>query len=309
MKYSLEQRVFIYDNFVKYKSWRTVISNFRQSFPDSPEPSKAMIYNLVKKVRTTGSVLDKKRTCVKRVLTEEILDEIGHRLERSPTISSRRVAQQIGVSQSSVIRAMGKVRRQRQKYHLPRTDAPAASNDSVQNEEQSPEIPTELIVPENVFAGIDISLDNLKQSLKDCDVRSVVSQKILPAGNTISKKEKRRLRHELFVKKLDAAYQAKKRSIRRYKKMKKPAENKSFVDDKLPPLDTCLKESDENPKKKKRETKVKGIAKAKHRNKALLQDVELFKKLLEDNTVQADPVASVSALVKSRIEDGDLSGV
>ncbi|KAJ4436227.1 hypothetical protein ANN_18857 [Periplaneta americana] len=61
---------------------------------DSPEFSKAMIYNLVKKFSTTGSVLNKKRTCVKRVLTEEMLDEIGHRLERSPTTSSRRIGQQ-----------------------------------------------------------------------------------------------------------------------------------------------------------------------------------------------------------------------
>ncbi|KAJ4446577.1 hypothetical protein ANN_13274 [Periplaneta americana] len=42
---------------------------------------------------------------MKRVFTEEILDETGHRLERSPTTLSRRVAQQVGMSQSSVIRA------------------------------------------------------------------------------------------------------------------------------------------------------------------------------------------------------------
>ncbi|KAJ4442584.1 hypothetical protein ANN_04172 [Periplaneta americana] len=41
-----------------------------------------ILANLVQKFRTTGSILDKKRTCVKRVLTEEMLDEIGHRLER-----------------------------------------------------------------------------------------------------------------------------------------------------------------------------------------------------------------------------------
>ncbi|KAJ4448804.1 hypothetical protein ANN_00195 [Periplaneta americana] len=39
-----------------------------------------------------------------RVLTEEMLDEIGYRLEISPETSSRRIAQQVGVSQSSVIR-------------------------------------------------------------------------------------------------------------------------------------------------------------------------------------------------------------
>ena len=58
-----------------------------------------MIYNLVKKFRSAGSVLYKKRKCAKPVPTEEILDEIGHRLEKSRTKSSRRVAQQVGVSQ------------------------------------------------------------------------------------------------------------------------------------------------------------------------------------------------------------------
>ena len=72
--------------------------------PDSPEPSKAIIYNLIKKFRTTGSVLDTTRICVKGVLTEKMLDEIGHRLERSPKKPSRRVAKQVGVSQSSVMR-------------------------------------------------------------------------------------------------------------------------------------------------------------------------------------------------------------
>ena len=80
MKYSLEQRVIIYDNFVKYKSWLSVLTKFHQSIPDSPEHSKAMICNLVKKFCTNGLVWDKKRTSVKCVLTEEIIDEIGHQL-------------------------------------------------------------------------------------------------------------------------------------------------------------------------------------------------------------------------------------
>ena len=54
--------VFIYDNFLKYKSWRAVLT-FDESFPDLPEPSKAMIYNLVKIFCITGSVMEKKQTC------------------------------------------------------------------------------------------------------------------------------------------------------------------------------------------------------------------------------------------------------
>ena len=36
MKYNLEQQMFIYDNFVKYESWRKLITNFCQSFPNLP---------------------------------------------------------------------------------------------------------------------------------------------------------------------------------------------------------------------------------------------------------------------------------
>ena len=88
--------MYIYDSSVKYTSWRTIVTNFRQSFAVSPEPSKAMIYSLVRTFRSTASVLDMKRTCVKHVLTEEVLDEISHRLERSPEKSTLRAVQQVG---------------------------------------------------------------------------------------------------------------------------------------------------------------------------------------------------------------------
>ena len=58
-------------------------TDFRQSFSNSPEPSKAMVYNLMKKFRTTGLQFHMKRTCVKRVFTEMMLDEIGNRLKKT----------------------------------------------------------------------------------------------------------------------------------------------------------------------------------------------------------------------------------
>jgi hypothetical protein len=76
----------------------------------------------------------------------------------------------------------------------------AATDNCESNEEQSQKTSTFLPVPENLFAGIDISVDNLKQSLEDSDIRSVISKKSFSAGNVISKKEKRKLRHETFLK-------------------------------------------------------------------------------------------------------------
>jgi hypothetical protein len=60
---------------------------------------------LVKKVRSTGSFLDKKYTRQNAVLTEETLDEIGARLEHSPRKSLTQLPQQGHVSKTTAWRA------------------------------------------------------------------------------------------------------------------------------------------------------------------------------------------------------------
>jgi hypothetical protein len=59
----------------------------------------------VKKVRSTGSFLDKKYTRQNAVLTEETPDEIGARLEHSLRKSLARLAQQAQVSKTTAWRA------------------------------------------------------------------------------------------------------------------------------------------------------------------------------------------------------------
>jgi hypothetical protein len=99
---------------------------------------------------------------------------------------------------------MGKLRRERQKYHLLKVkssnNASATPTENYDSSiQQPPEALTLLSVPENPFAGIDISVDNLKQSLKDSDVRSLISKKSICPGSVISKKKKKKLRHEAFL--------------------------------------------------------------------------------------------------------------
>ena len=57
--------------------------------PDFP------IHEIVKKVETTGSVANKKQNRKRTVLTEETLDEIGASLQRTPTKSIPKLAQQV----------------------------------------------------------------------------------------------------------------------------------------------------------------------------------------------------------------------
>jgi transposase len=77
VRYSLEQRVFLYDTYLKYGSGGKCCRKFRRKFHDERVPSRRTINNLVNKLRTTGLLIDKKTKHNHRVLTEEKLDDIG----------------------------------------------------------------------------------------------------------------------------------------------------------------------------------------------------------------------------------------
>ncbi|PSN49543.1 hypothetical protein C0J52_04992 [Blattella germanica] len=87
---------------MKQHSWRRCRRKFRRRYPDAPVPDRTTICRLFKKFNETGSDANKKPRVNKRVLTEEKLDEIAFRLEISPRKSLRRLAQEVGVSKTSV---------------------------------------------------------------------------------------------------------------------------------------------------------------------------------------------------------------
>jgi transposase len=66
-----EQRVFLYDTYVKYGSAGKCRRKFRRKFRDERVPSRQTIHDLVNKLRTTGILTDKKTKHKRRVLTEE----------------------------------------------------------------------------------------------------------------------------------------------------------------------------------------------------------------------------------------------
>jgi hypothetical protein len=93
VKYTLEQRILLYDSYVKKKSYKSCKRRFCHRYPGVCIPASSTILRLVKKVCSTGSFLDKKYTRQNAVLSEETLDEIGARLEHSPHKSLARLAQ------------------------------------------------------------------------------------------------------------------------------------------------------------------------------------------------------------------------
>jgi hypothetical protein len=58
-RYTLEERVFLYDTYVKYGSAGKCGRKFRRKFRDERVPIRQTIHNLVTKRRTTGLLIEK----------------------------------------------------------------------------------------------------------------------------------------------------------------------------------------------------------------------------------------------------------
>jgi hypothetical protein len=105
VKYTLEQWIFLYDSYLKKKSYKSWKRRFRRRYPGVRIPASSTILRLMIKVLSTGSFLDKKYTIQNDVLTEETLNETGARLEHLPRKSLAQLAQQAQVSKTTAWRA------------------------------------------------------------------------------------------------------------------------------------------------------------------------------------------------------------
>ena len=74
------------------------------TFPGEVPPSRFTIHEIVK-FETTGSVANKKQNRKHKVLTEEMLDKIGASLKHTRTKSIPKLAQQVGILESSAHKA------------------------------------------------------------------------------------------------------------------------------------------------------------------------------------------------------------
>ncbi|KAF6201778.1 hypothetical protein GE061_004173 [Apolygus lucorum] len=138
-----------------------------------------------------------------------------------------------------------------------------------------------------IFDGLDIAVSNLNTCLSD-DTKSVHSLaktfrsvKRSLGGKSLKKDDKKKLRHDMFLSKIDAFY----KNRENLKKNKKGPVDMSIkdLDKALPAVDMVFHKSDKKVKEPRPvSTKQKGIKKAKQRQKELEQNYEAFKKIMED---------------------------
>lgn len=198
---------------------------------------------------------------------------------------------------------MGKIRRTRQKYHASPKGKDVADNSSNMENESS----TSILIkpPDNLFAGLDINSISLNKKLND-DIVSVKSFKSIKSELTtekaLTKKDKLKLRRELLMQKIDTVNQMKK-EVKERKKRKNISiiGDTNPLHDALPSLESLLKRKNEKLSMQKPE-KPKAVRKASQRKKKLLQNVDIYKKLLKSKDLKTNSLSDIAEHVKKGIK-------
>ncbi|XP_045178412.2 uncharacterized protein LOC123538398 [Mercenaria mercenaria] len=200
---------------------------------------------------------------------------------------------------------MGKVRRARQKAHNVAVKGKTGDGTSVKQDE-TVEMDQDRVLPVfevpqtqcNIFDGLDLSKYNLKAQLPEFDTQSAITSKSLKELK-LKKKERQKLRHDLWLKKLSAIDSAKKDA-----KEKKKKEQTAVVGDigalgdALPTLELLLKTSTKPVQSEL--NKPKGIQKEKKRKKQMMDDISVFQQVIKHPAFKENPTTTIAEHLHNR---------
>ncbi|OWF35894.1 ribosome biogenesis protein slx9-like [Mizuhopecten yessoensis] len=202
---------------------------------------------------------------------------------------------------------MGKMKKNRQKYHA----AAKKKEDSkveivdMHDMETDTKFPPTLLSPAekdgSLFKGLKINKETLKQELPDFDTRSTITSKSL-RGLNMKKKDKRKLKHDLWMKKLNSIDTAKKEAKAKKKRQQTPVVGDiGILGDALPTLDLLLKGSTGPKSSDNKETTKKCIPKEKQRKKQMMNDISLFKQVLAHPSFIENPTDTIKEHLQNKL--------
>ncbi|KAK7113534.1 hypothetical protein V1264_012805 [Littorina saxatilis] len=211
---------------------------------------------------------------------------------------------------------MGKAKRTRQKLHSPAVKTKGKTGENAEEMDVATDNADKVSVKRarsvagskattNPFLGMKITTDLLKQNLPDFDTRSVVTSKTFK-GMNLKKKDKLRLRHELWMEKVDALQTAKKnRKAKKKREQTAVVGDLSGMADALPTLELLMKQSsDAALEREKKERKPKGLAKEKQRKEQMISDIAVFQQVLNIPEFKANPAATMLEHLRNKIKQG-----
>ncbi|CAH1790233.1 unnamed protein product [Owenia fusiformis] len=197
---------------------------------------------------------------------------------------------------------MGKVKRQRQKLHT--SSSKTDVEDEVGNSIPLPAVP-DYNPFDNPFKKL-IGVGTLKKLPDDWDAKSSITNKSL-RGIHGKKKDKRKLRHDLWLQKLNAGESAKNEEKARKKREKTAiVGDMRPLEETLPTLELLLK-----GKGRKRTTstssdeKAKSLKKEATRKKEALADIRLFQQVLKHPKYKESPFHTISEHLHNKQKQED----
>jgi len=152
-----------------------------------------------------------------------------------------------------------------------------------------------------MFSGMDIDIEKLEGQLPDLDdARSVVTSKSF-RGLNISKKDKRKVKHDFFMKKIDGIQTAA-AELKKKKKREKTVITGDLMglQDTLPTLELLMKTTKHSHTHNV--PKERSTNKTKKRQKDMLSDINLFKQVLNHPAYQSNPTSAISEHLQNKLK-------
>ncbi|XP_076048911.1 ribosome biogenesis protein SLX9 homolog [Oratosquilla oratoria] len=216
---------------------------------------------------------------------------------------------------------MGKVKRLREKYH----NAVKKSKEVVEAEAGAGELVTAGLIPvvenvvpveggaqgDNIFGALKINLSPKKTDIEKMEddsqnedkMSTISSRQKSKEGNKKDRRKQRRMELLQKIEVVKAAEIAKQEKKRREKTV--ITGDLHPLMDALPSLEELLaKSAKQNSKKAPTSTKKKGMRKQKQEKKSMLEDINTFMAIQENDKYKEDPLAAVTEAVRTRVLEG-----
>ncbi|KAK9887209.1 hypothetical protein WA026_021052 [Henosepilachna vigintioctopunctata] len=199
---------------------------------------------------------------------------------------------------------MGKHKQRRFKSHFPAPQTEDSKKDFPLESTSTGTSFTSLPInfKENVFEGVMIPdlMKGLPKNDDNISMKSYISNKSMKGEKAITKKEKLKMRREMFLRKMDTVNQSKKDNRLRKKKILSDIGDAKPSFDDLPSLDSLFKLTDKSEPKK---PKKKAIEKSKKIQKSIIQNISIYKKLLKNPSLEKNPFEAISSHLKAVVEE------
>uniref|UniRef100_A0A069DXD2 Uncharacterized protein n=1 Tax=Panstrongylus megistus TaxID=65343 RepID=A0A069DXD2_9HEMI len=210
---------------------------------------------------------------------------------------------------------MGKVRRKRTQYHFSsdKKDEETTSNNN-QPDDDGGVSGFNINVPEDVFKDVKIDVDEVNRNLNEDDSRSIktvrsISKSVKSFKKSLGdihlkKADKRTLRRNLFLKKIQLSQPNLNRGKKNGKEKIPDLYSISDIDKLLPKVDMVFHNPKVNNEKQPSQIptpKIRGISKAKDRKKAMINNMDGFKKLLNDTNIKSNLMDVVSSSIQQKV--------